>query len=149
LKNLSFNSNLTNYGYCGSTLDNPDFATSCQNDLDCPQGQVCSAQISKLQRNYQRLRDLKKLQDTLQAYFTANKHYPELSEGTFLKGKILFINQALEKTTGYSTHEAIGKTPAELWGGQMSKEFYTKIWDTIKKQKRVCSGKSSQSKKIG
>jgi PAS domain S-box-containing protein len=83
---------------------------------------------------------------------TLNRTFEQMNEQVIItdpKGKILFINQALEKTTGYSTHEAIGKTPAELWGGQMSKEFYTKIWDTIKKQKRVCSGKSSQSKKIG
>ncbi len=63
--NLRFNTNLTNYGYCGATMANPGASTTCQTDLDCPASEVCSVQIDKLKRNYQRLRDLNQIQNLL------------------------------------------------------------------------------------
>lgn len=63
--NLRFNTNLTNYGYCGATMDNPGVSTTCQTDLDCSGGEICSAQTDKLKRNYQRLRDLEEIQNLL------------------------------------------------------------------------------------
>lgn len=63
IANLHFNTNLTNYGYCGPTMANPGASTTCQTDLDCAGGEVCSVQIDKLKRNYQRLRDLNEIQN--------------------------------------------------------------------------------------
>ena len=63
--NLRFNTNLTNYGYCGVTMDNPGVSTTCQTDLDCSGGEICSVQTDKLKRNYQRLRDLNEIQNLL------------------------------------------------------------------------------------
>lgn len=65
ISNLSFNTNLTNYGYCGATMENPGATTACQTDLDCNNGEVCSVQIDKLKRNYIRLRDLSEIQSLL------------------------------------------------------------------------------------
>lgn len=65
MQNLSFNVNLTNYGYCGQTMANPGASTTCQTDLDCSGGEVCSVQIDKLKRNYRRLRDLNEIQSLL------------------------------------------------------------------------------------
>ena len=64
-------------------------------------------------------------------------------------GKILFINQALEQTTGYRASEAVGKTPAELWGGHMTKEFYARMWHTIKDKKEPVLVKVVNRKKSG
>jgi hypothetical protein len=65
INNLRFNTNLTNYGYCGPTMANPGASTTCQTDLDCSGGEICSAQIDKLKRNYRRLRDLNEIQNLL------------------------------------------------------------------------------------
>lgn len=46
-------------------------------------------------------------------------------------GVILFANKAAEKLTGYSKSEMIGNRPS-LWGKQTPKEFYEKMWNTIK-----------------
>lgn len=48
-----------------------------------------------------------------------------------LDGKILYINKVMERVTGYTLQESFGKKPAELWGGQMSQEFYKDIWQKI------------------
>ena len=63
--NLRFNTNLTNYGYCGIDMANPGASTTCQTDLDCSSAEVCSVQTDKLKRNYRRLRDLNTIQNLL------------------------------------------------------------------------------------
>lgn len=66
IANLHFNTNLTNYGYCGVSMALPGASTTCQTDLDCSGAEnVCSVQIDKLKRNYQRLRDLNEIQNLL------------------------------------------------------------------------------------
>lgn len=42
-------------------------------------------------------------------------------------GIILFANKAAQNVTGFSLDEMRGNTP-RLWGGQMSDEFYKKLW---------------------
>ena len=63
LGNLKLNTNLTNYGYCGVDMNTPGVSTTCRTDFDCQNNEVCSVQTDKLKRNYQRLRDLKEIQD--------------------------------------------------------------------------------------
>lgn len=65
MRNLRFNTNLTNYGYCGLTINNPGASTACQTDLDCTAPEICSVQTDKLKRNYTRLRDLGEIQQLL------------------------------------------------------------------------------------
>lgn len=48
---------------------------------------------------------------------------------------ILYANKAVERNTGFSPEEYLGKNPADLWGGQMPQEFYEKMWRTIKTEK--------------
>lgn len=63
-------------------------------------------------------------------------------------GVILYMNNAVERMTGYSREEAIGKT-ARLWGGQMSTEFYEKMWMTIKEEKKVFRAEVNNKRKNG
>lgn len=63
-------------------------------------------------------------------------------------GKILYANVTAEKMTGYSRIEMQGKTPA-LWGGQMSKEFYSEFWNTIRMKKKAFEGKVTNKRKNG
>lgn len=63
-------------------------------------------------------------------------------------GKILFANKSAEKLTGYTRQEMMGKTPA-LWGKQMPREFYEKLWDTIKNKKETFTGEVTNKNRDG
>ncbi|MFA7316439.1 MAG: diguanylate cyclase [Sulfuricella sp.] len=41
------------------------------------------------------------------------------------------VNPAFEKSTGYSAHEAIGRTPALLQSGRHDESFYKEMWATL------------------
>ena len=62
---------------------------------------------------------------------------------------ILYANRAVEKNTGFPLSEVIGKTPADLWGGNMPKEFYEKMWHTIKTEKKPFVGEVQNKRKDG
>jgi PAS domain S-box-containing protein len=45
---------------------------------------------------------------------------------------ITYINKAYEQATGYSQGEVLGHKPNEFKSGQHNREFYIKMWDSIK-----------------
>jgi len=47
-------------------------------------------------------------------------------------GKIIWVNPALSRSSGYSADELIGKTPRLLKSGQQDEEFYKELWQTIR-----------------
>jgi PAS domain S-box-containing protein len=63
-------------------------------------------------------------------------------------GKIIYANKAAEKLTGFSRKEMIGKNP-NIWGEQMSLEYYKKMWQTIKFDKKPFAGEIINKKKTG
>lgn len=67
---------------------------------------------------------------------------------TDVEGKILYANAAAVELTGYSLQEMLGKTPS-LWGGQMSRDFYQKFWDTIRLKKETFEGEVTNRHKNG
>ena len=62
---------------------------------------------------------------------------------------ILYANKAVENNTGFPLSEVIGKNPADLWGGNMPKEFYEKMWHTIKEEKKPFVGEVQNKRKDG
>jgi len=46
-------------------------------------------------------------------------------------GKIVWVNQAFTRLTGYEASEVIDRTPSLLNSGHQSPEFYTGMWDSI------------------
>lgn len=50
---------------------------------------------------------------------------------TGLDGKILYINPAFEKISGYKLSEALGKTSRILKSGKHDDKFYKNLWNTI------------------
>jgi len=62
--------------------------------------------------------------------------------------KILYANKTAERITGYSRGELIGNRPS-LFGKQMSKEFYEKMWRIIKEEKREFFGEITNKRKTG
>jgi len=47
------------------------------------------------------------------------------------EGSIEYVNQAFEKTTGYSRDEVLGENLGILRSGRMKDEFYRKMWQTL------------------
>jgi PAS domain S-box-containing protein len=66
-------------------------------------------------------------------------------------GYILYANEAAERTTGYSIREMLGKKlgSRELWGGYMTKEYYQRLWEIVKKNKQSFAGKVYNRQKNG
>lgn len=67
---------------------------------------------------------------------------------TDVRGVILFANQAVERTTGYPADEIIGQNP-RLWGHQMPRSFYRKMWYRLSIQKRPFIGEVTNKRKNG
>lgn len=67
------------------------------------------------------------------------------------EGTILYANQAVEKITGFSTGEVIGKKAGskELWGGLMDRDVYRDMWRTIRDQKKTFIGEIVNKRKDG
>lgn len=63
-------------------------------------------------------------------------------------GKIIYINSLVKEITGYTASEVLGKTPS-VWGGQMPKEFYKKLWHKILKEKKATTFKITNKRKNG
>ncbi len=49
------------------------------------------------------------------------------------QGRILYVNPAFERLTGFSAAEAIGTTPALIKSGRHDDAFFRQMWDTILK----------------
>ena len=47
-------------------------------------------------------------------------------------GKILYVNAAFVRMTGYTREEAIGRNPSILKSGKQDPSFYQSLWQTIK-----------------
>ena len=65
------------------------------------------------------------------------------------EGIMIYGNKAIERTTGYKPEEAIGKKSGVLWKTPMPPAYYQKMWDTIKKQKKVFIGEIQNKRKNG
>ena len=68
---------------------------------------------------------------------------------TDAEANIIYANKAAEKNTGFSRDEMIGRNPGDLWGGQMPKELYEKMWHTIKIDKQPFVGEVKNKRKDG
>lgn len=68
---------------------------------------------------------------------------------TDTEGNILYANKAAEEHTGFPIHEMIGKTPGDLWGGRMQREFYDNMWRILKTSKRPFRGEVENRRKDG
>lgn len=70
---------------------------------------------------------------TLNSYLESAKEQIVITDR---EGVILFANDSLLELTGFGSEEIIGQTP-KIWGNQMGDDFYQKMWQTIKEDKKT------------
>ena len=61
--------------------------------------------------------------------------FDNLNEGVLITDageRILAVNPAFTRITGYSAEEAVGQTPRLLSSGRQSPEFYRELWEALK-----------------
>lgn len=66
-----------------------------------------------------------------------------------LNGLVVYANKAVEQITGYTMNEVIGQEVSGLWGKHMGADFYEKLWNTIKVEKKVFTGIVKNQRKNG
>jgi len=54
---------------------------------------------------------------------------------TDINHNILKVNQSFTNVTGFTSEEAVGKTPAILFSGKQDKEFYRRMRETLQRDK--------------
>jgi len=87
----------------------------------------------------------KDLQKFKQAVDTVSDHIVITNS----EGIVVYANAAVERITGYSVAEAMGKKAAILWKVPQSQEFYEKMWDRIKNKKLPFFGQLQNRRKNG
>lgn len=97
------------------------------------------------------LDDVEGVASDLEKYKMAVDNSSDCVVITDSEGVVIYVNKAVERVTGFSTYEVIGKKAGSkvLWGGQMPKEFYEKLWKTIKSDKKVFEGELNNHSKNG
>jgi len=67
---------------------------------------------------------------------------------TDAQGRMVYVNPAFEKATGYMKEELIGSNPSKLSSGKYSREFWQGVWDEINAGK-VWTGEIENRRKTG
>ncbi len=88
-------------------------------------------------------RDLDLLRFSNIAHYTVNP-----IEITDTDGKIIYINPAFEKSSGFTKEEVLGRNPKVFGSGKHPKSFWEKMWITIRSGK-VWVGEIENKKKNG
>jgi PAS domain S-box-containing protein len=80
----------------------------------------------------QRTSELINLHDESRKFHRVIEHSPITVVITNRAGEIEYVNPKFTETTGYSTEEALGKTPRILNAQLQPKSFYRQMWEVIK-----------------
>ena len=64
------------------------------------------------------------------------------------KGLIQYVNPAVERTSGFSSDELLGKTPRVFKSGEHDPTFYTQLWGTVS-EGNIWSGRLINRRKDG
>jgi PAS domain S-box-containing protein len=68
---------------------------------------------------------------------------------TDTNANILFANTAAERVTGYALAEMMHRNPGDLWGGQMEKNHFERMWQRLKDEKKTYISVVKNRKKNG
>ncbi len=90
----------------------------------------------------------KKAEEERERLMFAIEQSAEMVLITDADAKILYVNPAFERVTGYSRDEVLGRTPKMVQSGRHAPAFYKKLWSTISAG-RSWSGRFINMKKDG
>lgn len=76
-------------------------------------------------------RELQAKQEQLKVFRRAAEAAGHAIYITDPNGVIEYVNPAFEEITGYSRDEALGETPGLLNSGEMPREYFDDLWDTV------------------
>jgi PAS domain S-box-containing protein len=93
--------------------------------------QVINGKIVKLFGTIQDITERKGKEIQILKLSKAIEQSPTTIVITDINGNIDYVNRRFEETTGYTKEEIFGKNPRILKSGNVSKENYTELWDTI------------------
>lgn len=72
-----------------------------------------------------------RLAQTQQLLTTAIEQSIESVVITDIRGRILYVNPAFERTTGYTAQEVLGRNPSILNSGKQDRAYYKVLWDSV------------------
>ena len=73
----------------------------------------------------------KRAEREMQKLTTAVEHSADWVLMTDQEGTIQYVNKAVERISGYTREELIGKTPGIFKSGRHNREFFREFWETI------------------
>jgi len=96
-------------------------------------------------------KQLEKQAGDLEKFRMAVDHASDMIIITDPEGRILYANRAVEEEIGCSRKELIGQKAGgkENWGGEMGRDFYDKMWKTIREDKETFVGEVTNRRKSG
>lgn len=92
--------------------------------------------VKVIQCNIRDITARKKAEDTNTRLAMAVEQASETILITDTHGRILYVNPAFEKTTGYTCTEALGQNPRFLKSGSQDDAFYRELWATLERGDR-------------
>src|SRR3989339_587398 len=119
LESWKFNTNLVTPGVCSLSA-----SVSCLDDKECPSGEYCLSQKSRVTRDTRRLSDLTELGEALEQYRQANRHYPLLTSGTYLPYKSLSVWPSWKTVLGQVLKFNIPSDPVNKMGNCGGPDFH-------------------------
>jgi len=102
-------------------------------------------------RLMQTLDKAQKSSQDLQKFKLAVDNASDCISITDKNGIIIYVNQGMEKITGFKPEEVLGKKigSKDLWGGDMPLDFYQELWNLIKTKKQIVSIEFNNRRKNG
>ena len=65
------------------------------------------------------------------------------------EGMIIYANPGVTRVTGFTVDEVLGTKAGKLWGGLMSREFYSGVWKRLFDDKQPWIGEMINKRKDG
>jgi hypothetical protein len=124
VKNLKFNTNITGSGVCSVSS-----SLNCVYSSDCPSGEYCSSQKSKIIRDVKRLEDLAEIKSRLDVYKLKNNFYPVLASGTYVAGTSLSTWPSWQQTLAVDLGFTLPVDPINKLGTCPNNYDATTCWD--------------------